>query len=160
MVEFHQGDDGMSDEYTKTSHAVHDIKYHIIWITKYRYKVLRGKISQRLRELIRQGCEARGITIISGNITKDHIHLLISCPPSLAPSKIVQYLKGRSSRLLQEEFPELKRRYWGQHLWARGYFCATVGNVTEETIKSHIENQGQTGKDEAFKIEEENEFQS
>lgn len=144
----------MSEEYTTTSHAVYDIKYHIIWVTKYRYKVLGGKISHRLRELIRQGCEARRITIISGNITKEHIHLLLSCPPSLAPSKIVQYLKGRSSRLLQEEFPELKKRYWGQHLWARGYFCATVGSVTEETIKEYIENQEQTGKDETFKVEE------
>ena len=125
----------MSEEYSKVSHAVYDIRYHIIWVTKYRYKVLGGNISRRLRELIRQGCQARGMTIIQGNISKDHIHLLISCPPSIAPSKIVQYLKGRSSRLLQEEFPELKKRFWGQHLWSRGYFCATVGSVDEETIK-------------------------
>ena len=137
----------MPEEYNKSSHAAYDIKYHIIWITKYRYKVLGGSISRRLQELIRQGCEARNITIISGNISKDHVHMLISSPPSLAPSKIVQYLKGRSSRLLQEEYPELKKRYWGQHLWARGYFCATVGNVTEETIKKYIENQGITEKD-------------
>ena len=102
----------MSEEYSKSSHVTYDIKYHIVWITKYRYKVLGGNMSLRLRELIRQGCEARNITIVSGNINKDHIHLLLSCPPSLAPSKIVQYLKGRSSRLLQEEFPELKKRYW------------------------------------------------
>ena len=143
----------MSDGYNKSSHAIYDIKYHIIWITKYRYKVLGGKISRRLQELIRQGCEARNIAIISGSIRKDHIHLLISCPPSLAPSKIVQYLKGRSSRLLQEEFPELKKRYWGQHLWGRGYFCATVGSVTEETIINYVENHETTGKD-VFNIEE------
>ena len=148
----------MSEEYNKSSHAVYDIKYHVIWVTKYRYKILGGKISVRLRELIRQGCEARNITIVTGNIRKDHIHLLLSCPPSLAPSKIVQYLKGRSSRLLQEEFPELKKRYRGQHLWARGYFCATVGSVTEETIKQYIENQKHTGGDGVFKIEDE--FQS
>jgi putative transposase len=140
-------------EYRKSSHAVYDIKYHVIWVTKYRYKILGGNISKRLRELIRQGCEARGITIVSGNIRKDHIHLLLSCPPSMAPSKVVQYLKGRSSRLLQEEFQDLKKRYWGQHLWSRGYFCATVGSVTEETIKQYIENQEATAKD-SFKIEE------
>jgi len=77
--------------------------------------VLSSHIAIRARELIRQGCEARGIIILQGSVGKDHIHLLISCPPSLAPSKILQYLKGRSSRLLQDEFPELKKRYWVQH---------------------------------------------
>jgi len=144
----------MSEDYSKSSHAVYDIKYHIIWVTKYRYKVLVGKIAERLRELIRQGCEARKITIITGSISKDHVHLLISCPPSMAPSKIVQYLKGRSSRLIQEEFQELKKRYWGQHLWGRGYFCATVGSVTEETIKNYIEKQEVTAGDDIFKIKE------
>ena len=141
------------EEYNKSSHSVYDIKYHIIWTTKYRYKVLGGNKSIRLQELIRQGCEARNITIIKGNISRDHVHMLISCPPSLAPSKIVQYLKGRSSRLLQDEFPELKKKYWGQHLWSRGYFCATVGSVTEETIKNYVANQKVTGKD-IFNIED------
>ena len=103
------------DQYRKNSHAVFDIKYHVIWVTKYRYKVLEGRIAYRTRELIRQGCEARKVTILQGSVGKDHIHLLLSCPPSMAPSKIMQYLKGRSSRLLQDEVPELKKRYWGQH---------------------------------------------
>jgi len=105
----------MSD-YNHGSHTVHDIKYHFVWLTKYRYKVLTGKISQRLRELLIQGCAARGITILEGSIGKDHVHMLVSCPTDLAPSQIIQYLKGRSSRLIQDEFPELKKRYWGQHL--------------------------------------------
>ena len=88
------------DGYRKNSHAVYDIKYHVIWVTKYRYKVLSGPIAIRARELIRQGCEARGIIILQGSVGKNHIHLLISCPPSLAPSKILQYLKRKSSRLL------------------------------------------------------------
>lgn len=75
--------------------------------------MLRGQIAIRARDLIRQGCEARGVTILQGSVGKDHIHLLLSCPPSIAPSKILQYLKGRSSRLLQDEFQELKKRYWG-----------------------------------------------
>ncbi len=142
------------DAYKKSSHAVYDIKYHVIWLMKYRYKVLHGSIAIRVRELIRQGCEARGIAILQGSIGKDHIHLLLSCPPSLAPSKIMQYLKGRSSRLLQDEFPELKKRYWGQHLWARGYFCSTVGTVTEEIIRNYIASQFSEEKNEQFKIEE------
>ena len=142
------------DSYRKNSHAVYDIKYHVIWVTKYRYKILSGPIAIRARELIRQGCEARGIIILQGSVGKDHIHLLVSCPPSLAPSKILQYLKGRSSRLLQDEFPELKKRYWGQHLWARGYFCATVGTVTEEIIRNYIANQFREEKNDIFSIEE------
>jgi putative transposase len=80
------------------------------------------------------------------------IHMLLSAPPHLAPAKLVQYIKGRSSRKLQEEFPELRKRYWGQHLWARGYFCATVGAVDEQTIKAYIENQTWDEDDQGFKI--------
>lgn len=148
----------MSD-YNHGSHTICDIKYHFVWLTKYRYKVLTGKISQRLRELLIQGCNARGITIIEGGISTDHVHMLVSCPTNIAPSKIVQYLKGRSSRLIQDEFPELKKRYWGQHLWARGYFCATVGSVTKETVQQYINNQFEQGNGKHFKIES-GEFQS
>ncbi|MDR2356683.1 MAG: IS200/IS605 family transposase [Oscillospiraceae bacterium] len=139
--------------YQKGSHTVHDVQYHIVWTTKYRYKVLEGKVAERVRELLRQGCEANKITIIRGSVSKDHVHLLLSCPPVLSPSKIMQYLKGRSSKLLQEEFPELRKRYWGQHLWAVGYFCRTVGAVTEEMIKAYIEDQRDESRDN-FKIVE------
>ena len=91
-------------KYDKSSHTVHDIKYHFVWITKYRYKVLKGEVAVRLRDLIRQGCDAKEITIIRGNISKDHVHILVSCPTTLSPAKIMQYLKGRSSHLLQDEF--------------------------------------------------------
>jgi len=139
-------------EYRKGSHTVYSIEYHIVWTTKYRYKVLQGRIAERLRELLRQGCEANKITIVRGSIGKDHVHMLLSCPPTLAASKIVQLLKGRSSKMMQEEFEELRKRYWGQHLWARGYFCRTVGTVTEETIREYIENQTDES-EEIFKIE-------
>ena len=142
------------NQYNKGSHTVYDIKYHVIWVTKYRYKALYKPIASRLRELIRQGCEARGITIVRVSIGRDHVHMLIGCSPNIAPSKVVQYLKGRSSRLIQDEFPELKKKYWGQHLWARGYFCATVGSVTEETIKRYIESQELSDKEDIFKIEQ------
>jgi len=143
----------MLREYRKTNHAVYDIKYHIVLTTRYRYKVLKGSVSRRLQKLILQGCKARNITIISINIRSGHINLLISCPPNLAPSKILQYLKVRSSRLLQDEFPKLKSKYWGQNLWACGYFCATVGNVAEETIKTYIETQDISGSN-MFIVEE------
>ena len=140
-------------EYKRGSHTVYDLEYHIVWTTKYRYKVLQGKIAERLREVLRQGCKVHGITIVRGSIGKDHVHMLVSCPPTLASSKIVQLLKGRSSKLMQEEFEELRKRYWGQHLWATGYFCRTVGTVTEEMVKEYIENQ-QDESTETFKIME------
>ena len=122
-----------------------------MWTTKYRYKLLCGAIGYRLRELIRQGCEARNIRIVDGSVRSDHVHLLLSIPPSMLVSQVAQYLKGRSSHLAQDEFPQLKKRYWGQHMWGRGYFCASVGNVTEDMIKAYIENQGN---DDNFKVEE------
>jgi putative transposase len=139
-------------ECRKSAHAIYDIKYHLIWITKYRYKVLRGRIAERARDLIRQICNSREVVIIRGAVSPDHIHLLVSAPPGLSPSKLVQYVKGRSSRRLQDEFEELRKRYWGQHLWARGYFCATVGAVDEETIKKYIETQKWDEDEEGFKI--------
>jgi putative transposase len=139
-------------EYRHSAHAVYDIKYHIIWITKYRYGVLRGRVAERARDLIRQICEAREVVVIRGAVSPDHIHMLVSAPPQLAPSKLVQYIKGRSSRRLQEEFEELRKRYWGQQLWARGYFCATVGAVDEETIKKYIESQQWHDDQAGFKI--------
>ena len=140
-------------EYKKGSHTVYDIEYHVVWTTKYRYKILQGKVAERLREVLRQGCQSHGLTIVRGNIGKDHVHMLLSCPPTLAPSKIMQLLKGRSSKIMQEEFEELRKRYWGQHLWATGDFCRTVGTVTEEMVKEYIENQ-QDESTETFKITE------
>ena len=144
----------MMSKYQSGSHTKHDIKYHFVWITKYRYHVLKGPIAQRARELLIQGCQARGITIIKGHVSKDHVHMLLSCPTDLAPSKIAQYLKGRSSRLIQDEFPELKKRYWGQHLWARGYFCATSGTVTDEMIQEYINNHDEQDNVNDFKVED------
>lgn len=139
-------------EYRRNAHAVYDIKYHVVWITKYRYKVLKGRVAERARDLIRQICEARDVVIVRGSVSPDDIHMLLSAPADLAPAKLVQYIKGRSSRRLQDEFPELRKRYWGQHLWARGYFCATVGAVDEETIRAYIENQKWDQDDQGFKI--------
>jgi putative transposase len=110
-------------EYRHSGHAVFDLKYHVVWCTKYRYKIVRGRIAERARDLIRQICEARDVVIVRGAVSPDHIHLLLSAPPILSPSKMVQYIKGRSSRHLQAEFPEARKRYWGQHMWARGYFA-------------------------------------
>ena len=135
----------------KSSHVQYDLQYHLVWTTKYRYKVLNGKIAERTRELIRKSCKSMDITIIKGAISKDHVHILISCPPSISISKIVQQIKGKSSRVLLQEYKDLKRRYWGQHLWASGYFCRSVGVITDKIIMEYIENQ-QDEFEENFKI--------
>lgn len=127
--------------YRLGSHTVFDIKYHLVWVTKYRYKVLAGEVAIRTREVIRQVCMSREIKIIKGHVSRDHVHLLVSSPPGLSVSQMMQYIKGKSSLVLQQEFPELKRRYWGQHLWARGYFCASSGTVTDAMLKAYIEQQ-------------------
>ena len=139
-------------EYRTSAHAVFDIKYHFVWITKYRYKILRGRVAERARDLLRQICQARGAVIVRGAISPDHIHMLVSCDPVLSPAKLAQYMKGRSSRKLQDEFPELRKRYWGQHLWARGYWVASSGNVTDEVWKKYIEDQKPQEPDDDFRV--------
>jgi putative transposase len=128
-------------KYRKGSHTVYDIKYHLVWITKYRKPVLRGEIAKHLRELVRQTCATLDVEIVSGHVALDHVHLLVSVPPQLAVSQLAQRLKGRTSRLMLESFSELSRQFWGRHLWARGYFVASSGNVTDDIIKQYIEAQ-------------------
>ena len=141
--------------YRKEGHTVYDIKYHFVWITKYRYRVLKGEVALRVRELLRQGCESNNIRILKGSVGVDHVHMLLSCPTTMSASEIMQNLMGRTSRILQEEFPALRKKYWGQHLWARGYFCGTVGEVDKETIERYIENQGKEETRDDFTIVEE-----
>src|SRR5215207_4066711 len=130
--------------YRKTAHSVYDLKYHLVWVTKYRKPVLRGEVALRLRELIRQTCVTLEVYIVTGHVGADDIHLLVSVPPHVAVSDLVQRLKGRSSRRLMEEFGELSRQYWGRHMWARGYFAVSTGNVTDEIIKQYIDSHKET----------------
>ncbi|MFO7945166.1 MAG: IS200/IS605 family transposase [Anaerolineales bacterium] len=133
--------------YRKGPHAVYDIKYHLVWVTKYRYKVLKGDLALRMRDLIRNICEQHGMRIIKGHVSKDHVHLFVSAPPQLSVSEVMQYVKRKSSRRLQEEYPSLRKRYWGWHLWARGYFCATTGTVTDEMIEAYLEKHASEAED-------------
>ena len=129
--------------YKRGSHSVYDCNYHIVWVTKYRYPVLLGDIAVRARDLIRRICRDEGVEIIRGKVAKDHIHIYVSIPPYISVSKVVQYLKGKTSRIIQQEYPELRKRYWGKHFWAVGYFVRTSGNVTDGIIKQYIEQHGE-----------------
>ena len=131
----------MSDRYRKGAHCVYDIKYHFVWKTKYSYRVLKEKVDKKLRQIIMEICKEKRFHIVSGNVRPNHVHILVSCPSNIAPSQVVQFLKGKSSYRLQREFREIQKRYWGGSLWGRGYFCATVGALSEEMIKRYVENQ-------------------
>jgi putative transposase len=144
-------------KYRYGSHTVYNIEYHFVWVTKYRYAVLKGDVKLRVRELIRQSCEAFEIKILSGVVSTDHVHILVSAPPNMAPSEIMRRVKGRSARKLFEEFPMLKKRYWGKHFWARGYFCVTVGQMTDEMVKNYLEHHFEANPNDNFKTEEGNE---
>ena len=113
---------------------------------------MRDQIAKRVRELIREVCLANEIQIIKGHVSKDHVHLLISYPPRMSISKIVQYLKGKSSRKMLQEYSELRKMFWGQHIWARGYFAVSTGNVTDKVIADYIASQDEEPMDDDFKI--------
>ena len=127
--------------YRVGAHTKTDLKVHLIWIPKYRKKVLTGQIAIRTRDLLRQIAMEHELEIISGKVAKDHIHMFISYRATQNISKIMQWLKGISSRILLQEFPHLRKQFWGRHLWARGYLAVSSGNITDEMIQQYIEEQ-------------------
>ena len=139
-------------DYKSGSHTVWDCKYHLVWTTKYRYQVLGGEVGNRCRELLREIAISKEMIIYAGSINRDHVHMLISIPPQLSVSRAVQYLKGKSSHRLLSEYKALRKRYWGQHLWARGYWVASSGNVTDEVWKEYIKNQKPPEPDDDFTV--------
>ena len=137
-------------------HTVSRLTAHIVWVTKYRKPVLQGDLKQRCRSILIQICEAENVTILKGVISSDHIHMHIEYRPSQDMSTLVKLLKGRSSRKLQMEYPELKHQYWGRHFWAIGFGCWSTGNITDKMIDEYLEHhrrQGDRGNDK-FIIEE------
>ncbi len=127
--------------YRSGPHTVFDLKYHIVWTTKYKKPILAGRIGVRTRDLIREICDEHSVQIIRGHVSKDHVHLFISMPPQISVSKMAQYLKGKTSRKILQEFPKLNKYFWGRHFWSRGYFATTSGAITDEVIMHYIEHQ-------------------
>ena len=126
--------------YSTGSHSVYYHRYHVVWSTKYRYDVLRGELRLRIREIIRQVCRELNVEIIKGVLSTDHVHMFIAVPPKYAISQVIQRMKGRSSYRVQQEFPAIRKRYWGRHFWAKGYFSTTSGNITDDVILQYLEN--------------------
>ena len=126
--------------YTKSSHAVYRCEYHFVCIPKYRYTVLIKQVKPRLKEILVELCEWLDITIIEGAICADHVHMYLSVPPKCSPAQVMKLLKGKSAERLREEFPDLRKRYWGLHIWSRGYFVSTVG-IDRDIIQNYVRQQ-------------------
>jgi len=127
--------------YRLGAHTKSDLKLHVVWIPKYRKPVLTGEVALRARDLIRKIAAEHELEIISGKVARDHVHVFLSYRPTQKVSQIVQWLKGTSSRVLLQEFPHLRKKFWGRHLWARGYFAVSSGTITDEMIQEYIEEQ-------------------
>jgi putative transposase len=137
--------------YRKGSHSTHDLKVHLVWCTKYRHKALQQDVACRIRDLLRQICEANDIQIVKGHVSKDHIHLYVSYPPKLSVSEMIKRLKGRSSKMIQVGFPELGAKFWGRHFWGIGYAAFSSGTVTDQTIREYLERH--IDKDDGFTVD-------
>ena len=124
--------------YRSTNKTVYSAKYHIIWCPKYRHSVLAGRVEVRLKEIIFEVIDEAGGEVIEVEVMPDHVHLLVEVPPVVALSKLVQKLKGRSSRLLRAEFPPLRRL---PALWSPSWFVSTVGGAPLEVVRRYVEGQ-------------------
>jgi len=142
--------------YRKGSHTVYDLKYHLVWITKYRKPVMKGDIAVRVRDLIREISRSMDVEILKGHVSKDHVHLFVSIPPQVSISNYVKAVKGKSSRKLLSEYRRLSKVFWGRHLWARGYFAASTGNVTDEVVLEYIrlQNDNESAHEDEFTIDD------
>lgn len=128
------------DEHESLSHTKWDCKYHVVFIPKYRRKVLYGQLRKHLGEVLRTLALQRESRIEEGHLQPDHVHMMISIPPKYAVSQVVGYIKGKSAIHLARTYGERKRNFVGQHFWARGYFVSTVGR-DDEVIRQYIRNQ-------------------
>jgi len=141
-------------DYRKGSHTVYQLHYHFVFTTKYRKPALRGDVGTKVRDVVREVCRGLDVVILKGHVRPDHVHLMLSLPPNLSPSRVMQAIKGRTSHHMLMDFRQLRREFWGRHLWARGYFVCTTGNVTDEVIKQYIEQQDVAVQNDHFKVSE------
>ena len=122
------------------AHTISRLSAHIVWITKYRHKVLDNEVKPRLQELIKQTCNEFDVEILSGVIAKDHLHMLIEYPPKLSLSEFLKNVKGRSSRMIRQEFGRIKKIYYGGSLWADGYGAWSVGGKSEDKVALYLKH--------------------
>lgn len=128
------------DTYKQLGHTTYLCNYHVVFCPKYRFRVIRGKIVQKVQDWIRRICEWKGIEILEGHVSRDHVHLVLSIPPKYAVSEIIGTIKGRVAIRMFKEIPEFRKKYWGKRFWAKGYFVATIG-VDERIIRPYVRKQ-------------------
>jgi len=128
-------------EFWTGSHTKHRLMFHLVWIPKYRKRILKGRLTIRLEELFAQCAEVNRWKICEISIQVDHVHMLVQIPTTVSVARVVQLFKGGSSRILREEFPELEEFLWGDSFWSDGYFAETVGRVDAKVIEQYIRNQ-------------------
>ena len=129
-------------KYKTQSHVTYNCRYHIVWITKYRFRIVDKEIEVALKWIIQEVCDWKGIEILEGSVGEEHIHLYIDIPPKYSISDVMKWIKGKSAERLLKRYEKLSKRYWGRHLWARGYFVSTVG-ITDTVIRQYIQRQRQ-----------------
>ena len=122
-------------------HTRWNCTYHIVFIPKYRRKIMYGEMKRDLMEILKKLCEMKQVPIIEGKMCIDHVHMYVAIPPKLSVSEFMSYLKGKSTLMLFDRHPEFREKRTDKNFWARGYYVATVGNVNEETIREYIRNQ-------------------
>ena len=129
------------EKYWAGAHTKYRMMIHIVWLPKYRKRILEGRLAKRIEELLRECADVNRWKIEELNVQKDHIHMVLQFRPDMALSKMIQLFKGKSSRIIRQEFPDLKEVYWGDSFWADGFFAETVGKVDLEVIKAYVRNQ-------------------
>ena len=129
----------MTQRFKRLSHSLYECKYHIVFCPKYRYRILKDEIGEYAKQQIYQLCgQKEGVEVLELNVQPDHVHQVVSIPPKYAVSALMGYEKGKLALRLFQQYESLGRRYWGRHLWARGYCVSTIG-LDEEKIRKYVQ---------------------
>ena len=137
----------MTRQFKKLSHSLYECKYHVVFCPKYRYKILDTEVAQYMTQKLYDLCgQKKGVEILELNVQPDHVHIVLSIPPKYAVSQVIGFLKGKTALGAFDRFPELRKRYWGQHVWSRGYCVSSVG-LDEERIRKYVKWQNKRDQD-------------
>jgi len=137
----------MANKSNDLAHTKWMCKYHIVFTPKYRRKIIYNQLKEDIRDILKQLCAYKGVEIIEGHLMPDHIHMLVSIPPKMSVSSFMGYLKGKSTLMLYDRYPELQSK-WDKAFWARGYYVETIGNITDEAVQKYIKEQAEESRKE------------
>ena len=128
----------MTRQFKKLAHSLYECKYHVIFCPKYRYKILQDEVREYVTQQIYRLCSQKDkVEVLEVNVQEDHVHIVLTIPPKYAVSEVMGFLKGKLALRLFDQFPDLRKRYWGQHMWSRGYCVSTVG-LDEEHVRKYV----------------------